>query len=255
MFSDNTCMASSTASSAGGPALSREAHAALSTLAADLRRIFGVDLQVLVAYGLSTGTPGEPIHTLALVERVTFDHLAACAPATDMWRRAGLAVPLLLAREEFARTLDVFPLEYHAILVDHVVIEGDDPFAGLRVAAIDLRRACEGQAKSHLIHLREGFLEESREPRAVAHLIASSAPAFRSVLVNLAKLNGLDTSASDENIALTSERTIGVPADVVRDVLAYDRQASAAVDPTALLSRYIAAAGQVWHYVDGWRRG
>ena len=248
-------MASSPVSAAGATPLASKQRAALSTLAADLRRIFGLDFHALVAYGLRTGTPaGEPLHTLALVERVTFGHLAACAPVTDTWRRAGLAIPLLLSRGEFARTLDVFPLEYHAILMDHVVLEGDDPFSGLRVADGDLRRACEGQAKSHLIHLREGFLEGSREPRAVARLIASSAPAFRAVLVSLATLNGLAAPASDEELADHTARTIGVPADVVRDVLAFDRQASAAVDPTALLSRYIPAAEQVWHYVDGWSR-
>ena len=165
-------------------------------------------------------------------------------------------MPLILSREEFARTLDVFPLEYHAIISDHVLVEGHDPFQGLRVAESDLRRACEEQAKSHLVHLREGFLEGSRETRAVAHLIASSAPAFRAVLRNISILDGTGVAAtSDDGIAASAEATIGVPAAVVHEVLAYDRQASAATDPTALLSRYIAAAEQVWHYVDRWRRG
>lgn len=226
----------------------------LSALAADLRRIFGADLHALVAYGIGRGAPDEPVHTLALVERVTFQHLAACAPVTETWRRAGLAVPLILSREEFARTLDVFPLEYHAIIRDHAIVAGGDPFEGLSVSESDLRRACEGLAKSHLIHLREGFLEGSREPRAVARLIASSAPAFRALLVNIAQLDAAGAPASDEAIAAGAETTIGIPAAVVRDVLAFERQASAAADPTALLSRYLTAAEQVWRYVDGWRR-
>jgi hypothetical protein len=248
-------MASSSAPAAGRAAISPGHRDALAILAADLRRIFGVDLHALVAYGLEHVSAGEPLHTLALVERVTFDHLAACAPVTDTWRRGKLAVPLILSREEFARTLDVFPLEYHAILSDHVLVEGQNPFQGLRVAESDLRRACEAQTKSHLIHLREGFLEGSREPRAIAHLIASSAPAFRAVLRNISILDGTGlAAASDDGIAASAEAAIGVPAAVVREVLAYDRQASAATDPTALLSRYIAAAEQVWLYVDRWRR-
>ncbi len=39
-----------------------------------------------------------------------------------------------------------------------------DPFDGLAVDPADLRRACEVQARSHLLHLREGFIEtEGRE--------------------------------------------------------------------------------------------
>ena len=244
-------MASSPAPVGGDSALPPDRRQALSGLAADLRRIFGVDLRAVVVYRLDS----EPLHTLALVERVTFEHLAACAPVADAWLRSGLAVPLLISREEFARTLDVFPLEYHEIITDHITIDGADPFDGIRVSESDLRRACEHQAKSHLIHLREAFLEGSREPRAIAQLITASAPAFRTTLLNIATLDGAAAPSTDEGIAAAAESTIGIPAAVVRGVLAHERRASAAADPTALLAQYIAAAEQVWEYVDSWRRG
>jgi hypothetical protein len=203
-------------------------RAALMALAADLRRIFGVGLHALVAYGLARRLPDEPVHALALVQRVTFEDLAACAPVVEAWRSAGLAVPLLISRQEFEHTLDVFPLEYDAILRDHTVIEGADPFAGLKVGEPDLRRACEEQAKSHLIHLREAFLEGSRDPQAVANLIAASAPVFRTVLLN-------------------------IHGALVAELLAFGRSSSAAADSTALFARYLAASEQIWKYVDGWR--
>lgn len=236
-----------------GPGLTPGERQALALLAGDLRRIFGVDLHALVAYGLPRAD-GEPLHTLALVERVAFEHLAACAPVAETWRRAGLAVPLLLGREEFARTLDVFPLEYHAIITNHVVVEGGDPFEGLRVAESDRRRACEQQAKSHLIHLREGFLEGSREPRDVARLIVASAPGFRALLSAIGELDEGAAPGSDDRIAAGAERRIGIPARVVLDVLTYERQATSAADPTALFAEYLAAVEQVWSYVDAWRR-
>jgi hypothetical protein len=92
---------------------------------------------------------------------------------------------LLLTPAEFRRTLDVFPLEYGEIIAKHVIIAGADPFAGADVADADRRRACEQQAKSHLIHLREGFLENGRDPRNVEWLIARSVPAFRRLLANI----------------------------------------------------------------------
>jgi hypothetical protein len=245
---------------ASSQALLANRRAAATALTADLRRVFGPRLRALVAYGVRGETDGDAwLHTLALVEGMTFDDLAACAPATAGWKRLRVAIPLLISLDEFRRTLDVFPLEYDHILTDHVVIEGEDPFEGIRVAESDLRRACEVQAKSHLIHLREGFLEGSREPRAIAALIASSAPAFRSLLIDIARLDRKGGHAageidrSDEAIANAAQQTIGLPADVVRDVLSAERATSTAVDPTALLARYIDAAAQVWRYVDRWR--
>jgi hypothetical protein len=231
--------------------LSDEERSALAALVTDLGRIFGSRLQSVAAYGLDA--PAEPprvVHTLALVERLTFNDLTACLPLAAGWRRRSLAVPLLLEREEFFRTLDVFPLEYDDIIAHHVLVAGSDPFRGTRVSPADVRRACELGAKSHLIHLREGFLETGGDHRAVARLIAASAPAFRALLANIARL----ADDNEDDVAETAERQIGIPATVVREVIGAGSGTSSAVaDPTALLARYIAAVEQVWEYVDTWR--
>lgn len=231
--------------------LSSDERTALDGLAADLKRVFGPRLHSVVAYGLhAPAVLPRVVHTLALVERLGFDDLAACVPAASGWRRRSLAVPLILEHEEFLRTLDVFPLEYGDIIAHHVRIAGDDPFGGARVSPADVRRACELGAKSHLIHLREGFLETGGDAQAVARLIAASAPAFRTLLANIARLADDD----DHDVAETAERQIGVPAAVVRDVFSAGAGNYSSInEPTALLSRYIASVEHVWEYVDTWR--
>ena len=93
--------------------LSAQERSGAASLAADLQRVFGTRLQSVVVYAVAgTSRENEPLRTLALVERLTFEDLMACAPHVDQWDRSGIAVPLLLTREEFFRSLDVFPLEY-----------------------------------------------------------------------------------------------------------------------------------------------
>jgi len=231
--------------------LSREERAALEGLAADLDRVFGKRLRTVAAYGLETPSAAPRLlHSLALVDRLSFDDLARCVPLATGWRRRSLAVPLILELEEFLRTLDVFPLEYGDIIAHHVLISGSNPFAGARVAQADVRRACELAAKSHLIHLREAFLETAGDSNAISRLIAASAPAFVALLRNIARLS--DDHESD--VAATAERQIGISADIVREVIsAAAGTRSGIADPSALLSRYIAAAERVWEYVDTWR--
>jgi len=237
--------------------LSAEDRRGAESLAADLQRVFGTRLQSVIAYNVAgTSREREPLRTLALVERLTFEDLAACAPLVERWDRSGIAVPLLLTREEFFRSLDVFPLEYGEIIARHVLIWGHNPFADARVADADLRRGCELQAKSHLIHLRESFLEIGTNPRQVNRLIAASAAQFRVVLTHITQLADGQRFAvySDDDLADMTERNIGVPATLVREVLASPNGVSAIADPTALFSRYIAASERVWQYVDSWRR-
>jgi hypothetical protein len=212
-------------------------HPALRIVAADLQRIFGARLQSLVAYGPEDHPDG--VHTLALVERLDFQDLTACAPRNSDWQRAGAAVPLLLSREEFLRTLDVFPLEYGGIIASHQLIAGQDVLGGMRVTETDLRRGCELQAKSHLIHLREGYLETLGDPARAARLMAASAPALRALMENLLQLDGEAAARA------------GLTPELVREVAAASTTYIA--DPSPLLARYLSAVERLWQEVDRWR--
>ena len=232
-------------------------RAALDALVADLRTIFGSRLLSLVAYDFS-GSNNEdlPLRTLVLVQQVAFDDLARTAPLTSTWQRRGLAVPLILSRHEFDRTLDVFPLEYGSIIADHVVILGPPPFEDTRIDDADRRRGCEQQAKSHLIHLREGFLETRNDPRSIGKLITSSSAAFQTLLINIARLEGSDwraAAADRATLAAAIEERLGVPAPLILDVLAARNGIGSVADPSGLLARYIDASERIWRYVDGWR--
>jgi hypothetical protein len=222
------------------PAFSPAQRAALDRLTADLQRVFGVRLQSIVAYGPAIDArtaDSQLLNTLVLVDRLTFDDLAACAPMTDGWQRQGLATPLVLPRNEFMRTLDVFPVEYGAIIDRHLVVSGTNPFHGCAVCETDLRRAVELQAKSHLIHLREGFLEARGRPDNVLRLIAASLPAYRSLLDNLERLDPSGAQAHEPTRHLLQELSA----------------AGAIADPAALFERYVADVERIWLYVDAWR--
>lgn len=234
--------------------LAASARTALEALAADLHRIFGNRLHSVCAYGAAADADAE-IRSIALVQSLDFEDLAACVPLTAGWANRGLAVPLLLERDEFRRTLDVFPLEYGEIIASHVVVRGDDPFVGLTVPDADRRRACELQAKSHLIHLREGFLETGGDPRRVARLIGASAEGFRHLLVHIVALVAPSGHTDSDHLPEAAEEHIGVPRELTREVMAAAGGGPSTIaDPTAMLARYIAAVERVWEFVDGWKR-
>jgi hypothetical protein len=242
--------------------LSPHQRAAFDLLLTDLDGVFGTRLRSLVAYGLEYANDDAPLRSLAMVGGLGPDDLHRMAPLARGWHRSGLAVPLLLTHHEFTRTIDVFPLEYGNIIASHAVLHGSDPFAGVLVPDADRRRGCEFEAKSHLIHLREGLIETEGDAGRMSRLVAASAPSFRTVLVNILRLERgqdwppggrADAGISNDALAAAAEETIGVPASLVIEVLASAASASSAADPSALLGRYVGASERVWRYVDGWR--
>jgi hypothetical protein len=226
--------------------LSAASARAFNRLAADLARVFGARFVALVAYG--------PAASVGFAETITADDLEACGVLADTWHRDALTTPLVVTPDEFRRSLDAFPLEYQAILDRHLLIAGRDPFAGCRIDAGDLRRACETQARSHLIHLRQGWMEAGAHAHALTELVARSAAPLRALLTNVARLQGA-APASAEDLAAFAEREAGMSGEVVRAVLALEGgPPEHGPDAAPLLRAYLEATGRLWAYVDAWKQ-
>jgi hypothetical protein len=230
-------------------------RSAADSLVADLRLVFRDRLRCVCIYGPHADGNGAsaPLSCLVLVSSLTSTDLDACGRAVHSWHRHGLATPLILPEHEFLRSLDAFPLEYAEMIRAHLPVYGPDPFAEVAIAPEDLRRACETQVKSHLLHLREEYIEAAGRPLAVADLVQASAPAFAALLRNVARLHGRESA---DRIAATRDgaRLAGVPEGIVADVLALEQSGGiGSTDPARIFPEYLAAVEQLARFVDTWR--
>jgi hypothetical protein len=233
---------------------------AVQMLERDLRGIFGSRLQSLVIYGERAraggaedhhGHDAPPTTTLAVVESMTHDDLRTASARVGAWHDAGLGTPLLIAAREFDRSLDAFPLEFGAILADHAVVSGSNPFASLRVDAADLRRACEVQARSHLLHLREAFLETRGRSDALADLVVESAPAFAALITSIARLEGFgggDAAAAARHV----ERVVALPGAITDITKLVGVKEITSSEAERLFPPYFQAVERLVAHVDGW---
>ena len=229
-------------------------QSAAQGLVGDLRNVFGDRLRSVVAYGPHIeGHTATFLSCLALVTSHDVPDFEACARHAARWRRNRIATPLVLSETEFQTSLDAFPLEYGEIIRAHQRVYGSDPFDGVAIAQADLRRACETQIKSHLVHLREGFLESGGAPSAVADVVAASAPAFTALLRHVAWLSG---SPARDRLDATREgaRAAGITEGLVADMIALEEKPGVrANDPARLFPAYVHAVEQLARTVDSWR--
>ncbi len=240
----------------------------VDALLGDLRAVFSRRLFSLVVYGRQgagghgsaealtadrmSGGPAQ-IHTLAVVESLDAQDLRACAALSGSWSTRGFAVPLIMTADELIHSLDAFPLELNEIITHHLVVDGPSPFTGLSVKPDDLRRACELQARSHLLHLREGYLESGGHPKAVAQLFLLSLHPFRLLLSNIAQLQGAEADTPDQ-LAPHFESTAGLPAGAVTQVLNIaESGVLGPSDAEALFPTYLDLAERLVRYIDAWR--
>jgi hypothetical protein len=213
-------------------------------MAGDFRRIFDSRFVALVVS--PSGAAAAFVSTLAA------DDLEALGSLADSWRRDSLEVPLVMTSDEFRRSLDTFPLEYQSLLDQHVVIAGHPPFDGIVIQRDDLRRACEAQARGHLIHVRQGWIARAAHHGGVADLLAQSAGPLRAVLANLVRLHK-EPAMDDAALVAWAGRTVGMPESLVRDVLALTDAPHRSAALVARMPEYLAACERLWAFTDNWR--
>jgi hypothetical protein len=244
---------------------------AADTLRRDLDAVVGTRLRALVVYeahgpassGDLAGTPdaaagheirhGDLLHTLAVVDDLAFEDLSKLAALTSAWEKRRLALPLLFSPRELARSLDAFPLEFAQMIARHAVAFGTDPLEGLVVARADLRRACETQVKSHLVHLREGYLQSGGDSRKVAELVAASAAPLGALFVNLGRL--LDVHRGSPLPALHAlEKQFGFDGAGLERILsaASDRGGFKGPEIADAFPAYLDAVERLARLVDEW---
>ena len=229
---------------------------AAAVLVDDLKSVFAERLRAVVAYGPRLdGNAEAPLACLALVSTLSLQDLEHCARLSHRWHRARLATPLILPEREFRESLDAFPLEYGEIIRAHAELYGENPFAdsGVAIASGDLRRACETQIKSHLVHLREEFIEARGRPAQVAELVQTAAPAFAALLRNVARLADVHTR-DRQHATREGARIAGIDDHLVTAVLALERASGATgADAAGLFPEYLAAVEQLARAVNAWK--
>ena len=172
----------------------------IDTLAVQLGEIFGSRLKMVAAFG-------DDAHACAVVQNLTLDDLDRCAAHGSTWNKFGFAAPLFIVESELSRALDAFPLELNEIMATRRVVSGSDVFAELVIPKQELRRACEVQARGHVLHLREGYIQAAGDRKTVANLVAAAVPAFRGLVKNVARLEGISPKALVTQINLDNFET------------------------------------------------
>ena len=160
----------------------------IDSLAAQLKDIFGDRLRMVAAFG-------DNASTCAVVQSVTIADLDRCAGHAAAWNKTGLDAPLLIVEGDLRRALDAFPLELTEIISTRRVVAGSDLFREVVVPKQDLRRACEVQARGHVMHLREAYIEAAADKTKITALVAAAAPPFRALVKNAARLEGIAPKA------------------------------------------------------------
>jgi hypothetical protein len=84
----------------------------------------------------------------------------------------------IFTKEELLNSLDVFPIEFLNLKESRVLLLGKDVLEDIKIDQQNLRHECEFYLRTHILKLREGFIQPKRNE---AQLIRESLPFLLSI--------------------------------------------------------------------------
>lgn len=166
--------------------------AALERLKKDLESLAGDNLKGLILYGgCARGrfTPGlSDVNVCILLRDAGAEAVAKIAPVLHAAFRSIRLEPFLLTPAEVARAADVFPTKLLDIRDHHVVLMGEDPFAGLSVDREHIRLRVEQELRNFAFRLRRRLIAIRDDPDALARALGEIASPLAVELLALLRL-------------------------------------------------------------------
>ena len=179
----------------------------LQTYVKEVTGTFGGQMEGLLLYGSAVRgefIPGRSnLNILLLVSSYDSAVLKQYSALHRRWSKEQIMVPLFLTEEELHMSAAVFPLEFLEIQEQHRVLGGRDPFIGFHVKTDRLRDAVVQGFASHLLRLRQRYVEGGGGAEATTILlllsITSMLPLLRGVqrLLGRPPLSHSDAAISD----------------------------------------------------------
>lgn len=230
---------------------------ALDALSKGLGELAGLNATALLYGSAARGdwVPGRSdVNLLVLVDDTTPGALRRLTPAVTAWHTRGFAPPLIMGRNEWARSTDVFPIEITDMQVAHKVLCGADPLAGMAVSPDDLREAVEKELRGKLVRLRQAYVRFGDAGAILGGFALASISTYFAMLRCIAVLFGKGPGMDAKETAAVLRPSLGNDLDVAVEIASH-RGAQEWNCPPESFVRYLELVRQTVELVDTFQTG
>ena len=154
----------------------------------DLKSNLGENLVSVFAFGSQANVEDAKnnINLMIITNNLNAENLYSISKPVKKWVKAKNPVPVIMNREEWYSSFDVYAIEYADIKQNYRIIYGEDLVPSIQINKYFLRLQCESELKNLLLKYKNNFLMNIRSDREMKRLlnnvIKTLLVIFRSVL-------------------------------------------------------------------------
>jgi hypothetical protein len=229
----------------------------LEEIVEKLRKAHGDTLVSVVLYGSGAVPSGRDARSdynvLCILKKVTSAELRAAEPVFRWWREMQNPSPLLMSVEEVRTSTDAFPIEFHDIRENHLILWGEDLVSTLSPAPAFYRAHVEHELRAKLLRLRQKAGGMLSDPELLLRLMTDSVSTFCVLFRHALWLNGDAPKFSKREVIDAAAVRFGIdtgPFDTLLDLREGRRKAKSVTGVEELFERYLAGISSVISAVD-----
>lgn len=194
-----------------------------SILIEKLKEVYGEKLVSVILYGSCASNECEnefsDINTIVILNNLTAIDLKNAHPALKEFLKTKNPVPLFMDKDEWFNSCDVYPIEYSDIKARYSILYGEDVVAPLILEKKNLRFQCEHETKNLLIKLRQNYLLNSKDLKAIEELIKQSSKSFFALFRAILKLTSDDIPFSHKEVIENLSEKVNIDKEVFLKIL------------------------------------
>jgi len=169
----------------------------------EIQKIFGGNLLCVAEYGVGD------VQYVIIVDKIDTATLNTSKKALQNHFKKIKKFPLILTKEELNDGLDVFPLEFLNMKLNHKILFGNDIFDKLKFDKKNVRRELEYEFRSKLINLRQSYLI-IKSDKELGVIVNSSIPTLLPMLNGMLFLRDIKVPSDINEILELTGKEYGI---------------------------------------------
>ena len=166
----------------------------------EIKKILGENLVTLAEYN-----NGDEIRCIAVCNHLDFKTLTHLKKLD--------IIPIIFTQEEIRNAIDVFPVEFLNIKRHHKLLYGEDILKNIDISKVDLKRQLEFEFRSKLVHLRQSYMQSSKE-EDLEDIILNAVPTLAPIIGALMYLKDVETKYDPDIIKIM----VGIDTKIIMDI-------------------------------------
>lgn len=153
-----------------------------------LKENLGENLLSVIAFGSQANVqePKNNLNLMIVTNELNAENLYAISKHVKKWVKAKNPIPIIMNRDEWYSSFDVYAIEYSDIKENYRLIYGEDLVPSICINKYFLRLQCESELKNLLLKYKNNFLlnvKSDREMKKILqHVIKTLLVIFRAIL-------------------------------------------------------------------------